>query len=111
VLGLFGALSDAARQRRRELAVRLALGARRRHVIFQVLREGGRLAGAGMVAGTLGSLLLSRMLDRIAPGTGSPPFWVWLAAPLVLAGAVLIASVLPARRSLIVNPLTIMGDH
>jgi hypothetical protein len=111
VLGLFGALSDAARQRRREMAVRLALGARRRHVILQVLREGGRLAGAGIVAGTLGSLLLSRTLAKIAPGSGSPPFWVWLAAPLVLAGAVAIASVLPARRSLIVNPLTIMGDH
>jgi hypothetical protein len=108
VLGLFGALSDAARQRRRELAIRMALGAQRWHVIFQVLREGGRLACAGALAGTLGSLLLSRMLARIAPGNGSPALWVWLAAPLVLAGAVAIASVLPARRASIVNPLTIM---
>jgi ABC-type lipoprotein release transport system permease subunit len=111
VLGLFGALSDAARQRRRELAIRMALGAQRWHVIFQVLQEGGRLACAGALAGTLGSLLLSRMLARIAPGNGSPALWVWLAAPLVLAGAVAIASVLPARSSSLVNPLTIMRDE
>jgi ABC-type lipoprotein release transport system permease subunit len=111
VLGLFGALSDAARQRRRELAIRMALGAQRWHVIFQVLREGGRLAFAGALAGTLGSLLLSRMLTRIAPGNSSPALWVWLAAPVVLAAAVVIASVLPARSASIVNPLTIMRDE
>jgi ABC-type lipoprotein release transport system permease subunit len=110
VLGLFGALSDAVRQRRREFAVRIALGAQRRHVIRQVLGEGGRLAMAGTLAGTLGSLMLSRMLARIAPGHGSPAFWVWMAAPLLLAAVVLIASVLPARRASIVNPLTIMSE-
>ncbi len=111
VLGLFGALSDAVRQRRREFAVRIALGAQRRHVIRQVLGEGGRLAVAGTLAGTLGSLLLSRMLARITPGHGSPAFWVWMAAPLLLAAVVLIASALPARRALIVNPATIMGEE
>ncbi len=111
ILGLFGALSDAVRQRRREFAVRIALGAQRRHVIRQVLGEGGRLAMAGTLAGTLGSLLLSRMLARIAPGHGSPALWVWMAAPLLLAAVVLIASVLPARRASIVNPLTIMSDQ
>ena len=110
-LGLFGALSDAARQRRRELAVRIALGAQRRHVIFQVLKEGGRLAGAGALAGTLGSLALSRILTQIAPGNRSPALWVWLAAPLVLAAAVAIASILPARRALLVNPLEILRDE
>ena len=110
VLGLFGALSDAARQRRRELAVRIALGAQRWRVIWQVLIEGGRLACAGVLAGMLGSLLLSRWLARITVGNRSPALWVWLAAPLVLAGAVVIASVLPARRASIVNPLTIMRD-
>jgi macrolide transport system ATP-binding/permease protein len=110
VLGLLGALNDAARERRRELAVRIALGAPRWRVVCQVLREGGRLACAGTLAGMLGSLLLSRLLVRITPGGGLPALWVWLAAPLVLAVAVVIASVLPARRAAIVNPLTIMRD-
>jgi hypothetical protein len=50
---------------------------------------------------------LSRILARIAPDHGAPVFWTWLASPLVLAEAVAIASVLPARRSLIVDPLTL----
>ena len=110
VLGLVGALSDAVRQRRREFAVRIALGAQRRHVIWQVIREGGRLAFAGALAGTLGSLLLWRTLAGIIPGSGSPALWVWMAAPLLLAAVVAIASVLPARRALIVNPVTILQD-
>src|SRR6185369_16943959 len=79
VLGLFGALSDAARQRRRELALRIALGAQRWRVIWQVLGEAGRLACAGTVAGMLGSLLLSRWMTGITGRAGSPALWVWLA--------------------------------
>jgi hypothetical protein len=110
VLGLFGALSDAARERRRQLAIRIALGARRWHVVRLVVGEGARLACAGILAGTLASLLLLRTLARITPLNSSPALWVWLAAPVVLAAAVLIASVLPAGRASAVNPLTIMSD-
>jgi putative ABC transport system permease protein len=110
VLGLYGAMTDAARQRRREIAVRVALGAQGWRVIRQVLGEGLRLAGAGTVAGMLASLLIARWLAQITPGAGSLPVWVWLAAPVALVGVVVIASVLPARRALMVNPLTIMRD-
>jgi ABC-type lipoprotein release transport system permease subunit len=110
VLGLFGALSDDARQRRRELAIRIALGAPRWRVTGQVLGEGLRLACVGTLAGMLMSLALSRWMSGITPGSGSPALWVWLAAPLALAGAVIVASVLPARRALMTNPLTIMHD-
>jgi putative ABC transport system permease protein len=110
VLGLFSALSDAARQRRRELAIRIALGASRWRIIGQVLGEGVRLACAGTLAGMLMSPALSRWMSGITPGGGSPALWVWVAAPLALAGVVTIASVLPARRALMTNPLTIMHD-
>ncbi len=110
VLGLFGALSDAARQRRRELAVRIALGAQRWRVAGQVMGEGWRLACSGAAVGMPGSFLVSRWLTGITLGSGSPALRVWLAAPLILAGAVVIASFVPARRALIVNPLMIMGD-
>ena len=58
----------------------------------------------------LGSLLVARWLAQIAPGAGVPTVWVWLAAPLVLLAAVAVASVLPARRALAVDPLMIMRD-
>ena len=76
-----------------------------------MVKEGGVLACAGTLAGMLGSLLVLRFLTAITASNGSPAIWVWLAAPLVLMAAVAIASVLPAHRALIVNPLTIMrGD-
>jgi ABC-type lipoprotein release transport system permease subunit len=111
VLGLFGALSDAARQRRRELAMRMALGAQRWRVIGHVMGEGGRLACAGAAAGMLGSLVLSRWLTGITGGSGSPPLWVWLSAPLALLGAVAIASFVPARRAMVVNPIMVLRDE
>jgi putative ABC transport system permease protein len=111
VLGLYGVMADAARQRRREIGVRIALGAPGWRVIHQLLAEGARLAGAGAIAGMLASFLTARWLARITLNVGSPTAWVWLAAPLVLVGAVAIASVLPARRALRVDPLEIMRDN
>jgi hypothetical protein len=111
ILGLFGVLSDAARHRRREAAIRTALGAQPWRIVFQVLQEGGRLAGAGALAGTVGALVLSRLLVRIMPGDHSPGLLAWLAAPLILATIVLVAGLLPARRAMITNPLSIMRDE
>lgn len=110
-LGLYGALTDAARERRHTLAVCIAIGARRRDVIRRILGEGGRLAAAGTVAGLLASLVLSRFLRLIQPGMGPPKLWVWVAGPVFLALVVAIAGVLPARRALMVHPVTILRDN
>jgi predicted permease len=111
VLGLYGAMADAARQRRREIALRMALGAQRWRVIRQVLAEGARLAVAGGVAGMLGSLLVAKSLAQIVPNAETPSVLVWLAVPLLLIAAVAIASVVPARQALKADPLTIMSDN
>jgi hypothetical protein len=110
IVGLHGAMGDAARQRRREIAVRIALGARGWHVTRQLLANGARLAAAGAVAGLMGSILVARWLAGIAPRAGSLSPWMWLAAPVLLLTAVAIAGVLPVRRALTVNLLTIMHD-
>lgn len=111
ILGLFGALNDAARQRSRELAIRVAFGALRWRVIYQVVKEGGQLALAGTLLGTFGSLVLSRFLLPIVPGHSSPTFLVWLAAPVLLAMAVTVAGILPARRALLINPIRSMREE
>jgi putative ABC transport system permease protein len=108
VLGLYGALGDAVRHRRREIAVRLALGARRWRIMRQLLVDGLRLASAGLVAGVIGALIVRRWLVTDMPGVGSPAVWVWLAPPVALLAAVAIASVLPVRRALTVNPVTLL---
>jgi putative ABC transport system permease protein len=111
VLGLYGALSDAARARRREVAIRVALGARRRHVIGQVLEEGGRLALVGMAFGLVGSMAVAVVLPRMMWGVGHPEWWVWAAGPVALACAVVAASVGPVRRSVIVDPMQVLRDR
>jgi hypothetical protein len=110
VLGLYGALNDAARARRRDVAIRIAMGARRRDVIGQVLAEGGRMAGLGSLAGVVASLIVAQVMPRIAFGVGRPAPWVWIAGPVILGLAVAAASVFPARRSLMVDPLRVLQD-
>ena len=107
VLGLYGALSDAARIRRRDLAIRIALGARRRDVIRHVLQEGAYITTAGTIAGSLGAFVLTRLLPVTTPLNPS----LWLAGPVLLTAAMIIAGVLPARRALVLDPIRILrGD-
>jgi predicted permease len=110
-VGVYSALADSARQRRREIALRMALGAPRWRVVRQVVVEGVRLAGAGTAVGALGALLAARGLTRISPGADATAAWVWLAAPVVLLTAVCVASALPARRAVAVDLLTIMREN
>jgi hypothetical protein len=111
MLGLYGIMSDAARRRQREFALRIALGARGGHVVGQVISEGLRLVIAGTVAGLLGSIVVAQWLSSITPSDEPMSPWIWIAAPLMLAVAVTIASVVPARRALASDPLIIMKDH
>jgi hypothetical protein len=111
LLGLYGVMSDAARRRRREFALRIALGARGPHVIGQVVAEGMRLVIFGTFAGMAGSLVVAQWIALISPATDGPSATIWLIAPLSLVIAVGIASVLPARKALAVDPLLIMRDE
>jgi predicted permease len=109
VLGMYSAMADSTRQRRREIALRIALGARSWGLIRQVLAEGFAFAIAGSLAGVVGSMLVSRWLE-LTPPTMHPGLWVFVMAPLALVAAVLAAGVLPMRRALDVDPLSIMRD-
>ncbi|HMF97231.1 MAG TPA: FtsX-like permease family protein [Vicinamibacterales bacterium] len=111
MLGVQGALAESAHQRQREIALRLALGARGWRVIRQMIAECVRLAGAGITAGSIGSVIVARWLMRITPDAGPPGVRGYLAAALVVAGEVAIGCVLPARRALAVDPLSILSDR
>ena len=103
-------MAESVRQRRRELALRIALGAQRRRIVRQVLEEAMRLALVGILIAIIGAPLAWRWLAGKVPGVASPDVLVWLVTATLLATAVMIASVLPARRALSVNPLTVMRD-
>jgi hypothetical protein len=110
MLGLYGVMSDTARRRQREFALRIALGAQGGHVVGQVIREGLKLVIGGTLAGSAASVLVARWLTQVTPAGDALSPLIWLSAPAMLGLAVVIASVLPARRAASSDPLMIMRD-
>ncbi len=105
MVGLYGVMSYAVAQRTREFGIRMALGARREDVLRQVLWNGTRLAAAGIVAGVLGSLALTRLLKSMLFGIRPTDPLTLASAAGVLAAAALLACYIPARRATKVDPM------
>jgi ABC-type lipoprotein release transport system permease subunit len=110
-IGLAGVTGYAVAQRRKEIGIRMALGAGKSQVLNLVLREGATLVGVGIVIGFLGSVALAKALSAITTefsdayslGVGDPR--LLLGAPLLLAGLALLACYIPARRAMAIDPL------
>jgi putative ABC transport system permease protein len=104
-VGLYGVLSYTVARRRREIGVRIALGAGRRAVIGLVMREAMALVIAGLVIGAVLASLTARLLERVLFGVrpGDPRVLVAGCVVLVIAG--LTAAYLPASRAASVNPM------
>ena len=111
VIGLFSAQPDAERQRRYELALRIALGAQRWRLVFGVITRAVQIALAGAAIGILVSLVFLRVLVSESSIVSSLLVWVWLMVALSPTAAVFIASMIPALRASLVNPLRIMRDE
>jgi predicted permease len=111
VLGVYSALSDSARRRRRDIALRMAFGAQGWRIVRQVTDEGVRLAAAGIFLGMLLSAAAVRWLSPMIPGASVTELWVWFTAPVTIISAVVAASVIPAIRALAVDPLVITRDE
>src|SRR5207247_9183926 len=96
-IGIYGLLAYSVGQRRREIGIRLALGASRRDVVSQVVGDGIRLAGVGIGLGVLIALAVTRLLAALLYGVraGDPPTFLGVVALLTLVS--LLASYLPAR--------------
>jgi putative ABC transport system permease protein len=104
-LGLFGVMSYAVAQRTRELAVRLALGARQETLRRMVLREALVLGSVGLGLGLFGALVLSRTLTTLLFSVSpSDPVTLATVGALLLA-TTLLAGYLPARRATRVDPV------
>jgi macrolide transport system ATP-binding/permease protein len=116
-IGLAGVTAYAVAQRRKEIGIRMALGARKGQVLRLVLREGAALVGAGTVLGFLGAFTLTKMLSSLASifvdalkvGTDDPRLLV--GAPLLLAALALLACYVPARRAAKIDPLKALREE
>jgi ABC-type antimicrobial peptide transport system permease subunit len=104
-IGLYGVVAQSVIQRRRELAVRCALGASPRGVIALVLGDGMRLVAFGAVVGGVGALGAYRVLQSLFTGLQPVDMRSTAAAPALLAIGMLIASGLPAFRAARLDPV------
>ena len=110
VVGLYGMLSYVVAQRRPEIGVRVALGARRLDVLGLIMSEAGKLVLFGVVAGLGLSLLAGQSVSSLLFGI-TPNDPVLLASACALLGLIAaIASVLPARRATRVDPAQLLRE-
>ena len=107
-VGLYGVVACAVAQRRREIAVRMAVGAQVADVRRLVLAEAGWMAGAGVAAGVVSAVALTRRLQALLFETAPLDPVVFGAVSLLLAAVCLLASWLPARRAAGIDPMTIL---
>jgi putative ABC transport system permease protein len=101
-LGIYSVLSYAVNQRRQELSVRMALGARPRDVLWLVVRQGLALTLVGAMAGAFGAFALGRTLSSLLYGVSSGDTLAFVAAVTL---ATLTACALPVRRAASIDPL------
>jgi ABC-type antimicrobial peptide transport system permease subunit len=111
LIGIYGVIAYAVTQRRREIGIRLALGAQQRELKLMFVRDGLRLSGIGLVIGLAAAAGLTRLMTSLLfEVTPLDPF-AYAAAPIVLVTAAMLASYLPARRAARVNPVeTLKGE-
>jgi predicted permease len=103
-LGVYGVLAYAVSRRTRELAIRRALGAREHHLVRIVLSEGAMLSVIGTSLGLIGALALSRLIADLLFGIGPTDPRTLGAIWVGVSVAALLASWIPARRAMRVDP-------
>jgi len=109
-VGLSGLVAYVVQLRRREIGIRLALGADRRRVVTEVLGQASRLTLAGVVAGLVGGLLALRALQSRVVGFTSTDPAVLIGVPLGFMAISLVVSWWPARRAARVSPTIALRD-
>ena len=108
-IGVYGLLAYVVSLRTREIAIRLALGARRDQVLRDVLASGLRLTLIGGAIGVLASLVMGRAISTMVAGISTRDPATFIAAAATLMGVALIACVIPARRASGVDPVSALS--
>jgi len=106
VIGIYGVISYAVAQCAQEIGIRMALGARPSDVLRMMVGRGARLALAGVAIGVIGSFAATRALGDLLFGVGPTDPLTFGGVATLLTGVAILASYIPARRALKVDPVT-----
>lgn len=110
-IGIYGVLALAVAQRRRELGIRMALGAERGGVMAMIVGQAMSLAAVGGVFGAIGALLAGRGIGSLLYGVTPADPVTYVVCALVLGAAVLAAAIVPAARAMQVNPMVALRSE
>lgn len=110
IAGLYGVLSQLVSYRRREIGVRMALGATRLSVARLVLRQGSILVGVGLAVGLLLALATGRLLESFLYQVHPADPWTYIAAALALLVIGLLAAFVPAQRAASIQPMQALRE-
>ena len=110
-LGIYGTISYLVNEQRREIAIRLALGAQRGTILKMVLRRGLGLAAAGAGLGVAGALIVSHLMAGLLYGVSPNDLTIFAGVTLVLTTVALAASYIPALRAMRLDPITTLHSE
>lgn len=104
IIGIYGVISYTVSQRKREIGIRLALGAQSADVVGMVLRQGAKLALLGVCIGVAAAFVLARLMTSLLFGVSAHDPLTFAAVAALLILVALIACYIPARRAMKVDP-------
>ncbi len=105
IIGIYGVISYTVSQRKREIGIRLALGAQGGDVVSMVLRQGAKLALLGVCIGVVAALALARLMTSLLFGVTAHDPLTFAAVAALLITVALLACYIPARRAMKVDPM------
>jgi putative ABC transport system permease protein len=104
-IGIYGVIGYGVAQRTREIGIRMALGAQRGDVLRMVLQQSLMLVVFGLLIGLIASFAGTRLLSSLLYGVGANDLVTYFSVIFLLGGAALVASYIPARRAMSVDPM------
>jgi putative ABC transport system permease protein len=110
-VGIYGVMSYSVSQRRREIGIRMALGARSKDVVRMMVFQGLKLAGAGVAFGLAGAFAVTRLGAALLYGVSATDATTFITVSIALASIALFASYVPARRAAKVDPMTVLRSE
>ena len=104
-IGIYGVIAYTVAQRTKEIGIRMALGAQKIDMLTMIVWQSFSVIGIGLVAGFVAALGMTRLMSSLLYDVSTHDLSIYAIVTIVLSGAALIATYIPARRAMAVDPM------